>query len=216
MISMAIVTLLSRFILFQDNDHSPRQLMQYATAIILLSLYTLYTFFQLRSHARLFDQEESEVDDEEELDRPEAAAGKIIAPIPAVLMMIPTYFCMGVCARSLLTSANSLAIDTPVGEEFIGLILLPLVGKFSRLFDTCVVAWRDKMDLAVLVTVGGSMQVALFVLPVLVLFSGLASRPLTFDFGYWDVSLLFVSIVVAKTVLMGRSNYLQGAICVGL
>lgn len=64
-----------------------------------------------------------------------------------------------------------------ISPEFIGLILIPIVGNAAEHFTAVTVAYKDKMDLAIGVAVGSSMQIALLVLPLLVVIGWIADKP---------------------------------------
>ncbi|KAI8926374.1 hypothetical protein BC831DRAFT_456491 [Entophlyctis helioformis] len=70
---------------------------------------------------------------------------------------------------------------------------------------------RNKMDLAIGVAVGSSMQIALFVSPLLVIVGWISGQPLTLDFKVFDTSVLFVSVIVVSHLTNdGTSNWLEG------
>jgi Ca2+:H+ antiporter len=78
------------------------------------------------------------------------------------------------CADALVQvdSIDQLTKITNIGQTFVGLILLPIVGNAAEHATAVTVACKDKMDLAIGVAVGSSLQIALLVLPF-VIFLGL-------------------------------------------
>jgi Ca2+:H+ antiporter len=94
----------------------------------------MYLFFQLRTHAQLFDAEalpEGE-EDEEAAMSPWAAAGVLIVVTIAV----------AVCAEYLVDSIDALVEKVPISKTFVGLILLPIVGNAAEHVTAIVVAMK--------------------------------------------------------------------------
>lgn len=75
---------------------------------------------------------------------------------------------VAVCAEFMVDSINALTATGNIGQTFVGLILLPIVGNAAEHATAVTVACKDKMDLAIGVAVGSSMQIALLVLPLIV------------------------------------------------
>lgn len=65
-------------------------------------------------------------------------------------------------------SIRGLTEQYPISDTFVGLILLPIVGNAAEHATAVTVAVKDKMDLAIGVAVGSSMQIALLVLPLII------------------------------------------------
>lgn len=101
-----------------------------------------------------------------------------------------------------------------ISTEFVGLILLPIVGNAAEHATAVTVACKDKMDLAIGVAVGSSMQVALLVIPFAVILGwilGLNDMNLSFD-GF-QVAVLFVSVLLVNYLIGdGKSHWLEGVL----
>ncbi|KAK5995004.1 Vacuolar calcium ion transporter [Cladobotryum mycophilum] len=181
------------------------------TAIILLLLYVLYLVFQLRTHSNLFDTEEQPLDDDEEAEEPTlgvyAAAGVLV--VVTILVAI--------CAEYLVGSIDDIVESANISKAFIGLILLPIVGNAAEHVTAVVVALRNKMDLAMGVAIGSSIQIALGVTPFLVIVGWIIGKDMTLHFETFQTVAFAVSVlVVTYTVQDGKSNYLEGAMLLGL
>ena len=91
-----------------------------------------------------------------------------------------------------------------VSEEFVGLILLPIVGNAAEHATAVTVAIKDKMDLAIGVAVGSSMQIALLVLPLMVVIGwcGLGQPDdMTLNFDGFQVSVLFIAVLLVNYLI---------------
>ena len=178
------------------------------TAIIMLLLYCLYLFFQLKTHSKLFDAESQEGDDDEQ--------AQILNPTAATVCLILVTLLVAVCAEYLVDSIDAIVQSAGISKTFIGLILLPIVGNAAEHVTAVVVAWKDKMDLAVGVAIGSSMQIALFVTPFLVILGWIIGQPMTLNFQVFETVVFFLSVLVVNYLIQdGKSNYLEGCMCLG-
>jgi len=183
--------------------------LSHGTAIILLILYVLYLFFQLRTHATLFDAENQlEGEGEEE---------PTMGPIAAAGVLVIVTIAVAICAEYLVDSIDALVEEVPISKTFVGLILLPIVGNAAEHVTAVVVAVKDKMDLALGVAIGSSMQIALLVTPLLVILGWIIGQDMTLHFETFETVIFFLSVLVVTYVIQdGKSNYLEGAMLVGL
>lgn len=116
-----------------------------------------------------------------------------------ITLTISTVF-IALCAEYMVSAIN--AVAKSVSQEFIGLILLPIVGNAAEHATAVTVAIKDKMDLSIGVAVGSSLQIALLVLPLMVLFSWFGvGKPdvLSLDFDGFLVVILVLSIWLGKS-----------------
>ena len=116
---------------------------------------------------------------------------------------------VAVCAEGMVGSIDAITEGGSVSRTFVGLILLPIVGNAAEHATAVTVAIKDKMDLAIGVAVGSSMQIALLVIPFMVILGwiiGKADMNLAFD-GF-QVIVLFVSILLVNYLIQdGESHW---------
>ena len=178
----------------------------------MLILYVLYLVFQLKTHAKLFDAEQGEGDDGEGGQQ----EAEILGPVAASVCLVIVTLLVAVCAEYLVDSIDSIVEETGISKTFIGLILLPIVGNAAEHVTACVVAYKDKMDLAIGVAIGSSMQIALFVTPFLVILGWIIHQPMTLNFEGFETVVFFLSVLVVNYLIQdGKSNYLEGCMCIG-
>ena len=140
---------------------------------------------------------------------------KYMSRSTAVCLLLISTALVAVCAEFLVSSINYLVDNTSVSEAFIGLIILPIVGNAAEHVTAVTVASKNKMDLAIGVAVGSSIQIALFVTPVIVLLGWILNKDMSLYFSLFETISLFVSaFIVNFLVLDGRSNYLEGALLI--
>jgi Ca2+:H+ antiporter len=99
-----------------------------------------------------------------------------------------------------------------ISEFFIGVIFIPIIGNVAEHLVAVQVAVRNKMTLSVEIAVASSLQIALFVAPVLVFVSLLMGNPLTLVFNEFELVALIAGVLIAALVSAdGESNWLEGA-----
>ncbi len=102
-------------------------------------------------------------------------------------------------------------------EFFLGLIIIPLVGNVAEHLVAVQVAIKNKMELSLAVSLGSSLQIALFVAPVLVFVSLLMGERLLLVFNSFELIALMVSSLIAAFIALdGESNWLEGAMLLGV
>ncbi|KAI8402087.1 hypothetical protein FOFC_17392, partial [Fusarium oxysporum] len=150
------------------------------TAIMLLILYALYLCFQLRTHKNLFSEGSGGTSSlDEGGDDPES----VMSPWSAAAVLVAVTVVISFCADYLVGSIDSIAKDAHTSKSFIGLILIPIVGNAAEHATACVMAVRNKMDLATGVAIGSSIQIALLVTPLLVVLGWAINVPMGLNFN---------------------------------
>jgi len=158
----------------------------------------------------LFDAE-NQLAGDEEADEPS------MGPIPATFVLVAVTVLVAVCAEYLVDSIDALVETAHISKTFVGLVLLPIVGNAAEHVTAIVVALKDKMDLALGVAIGSSMQIALLVTPFLVILGWIINQPMTLHFEIFETVVFFLSVLVVTYVVQdGKSNYLEGAMLLGL
>ena len=148
------------------------------TSIILLITYIGYLVFQLKTHASLFEAEQG--DEEEEVpDMDQWSAG-----IWLLIVTVVTAFCADVLVGSIDETAQKFHIP----KDFIGLILLPLVGNAAEHVTSVWMACKGKMELTLGVAVGSSIQIAAGMIPLLVVIAWPLGKDLTLFFGVYETA----------------------------
>ncbi|EMR86898.1 hypothetical protein ACHAP3_000044 [Botrytis cinerea] len=119
---------------------------------------------------------------------------------------------IGICAEFMVDSISAVTEGGAISEEFVGLILLPIVGNAAEHATAVTVACKDKMDLAIGVAVGSSMQVALFLIPLLVVIGWIMGNDaMNLSFDGFQVAVLFVAILLVNYLIGdGKSHWLEG------
>mmetsp|Transcript_10377 Transcript_10377/g.25941 ORF Transcript_10377/g.25941 Transcript_10377/m.25941 type:complete len:416 (+) Transcript_10377:153-1400(+) len=190
-------------ILKQDEEWEHMVAVSRWSSVFLLLVYFAYLVFQLKTHAHLFQDEEAE----EEEEQPDLSA-----PTAAVLLGITTVVTS--FATDYLIDAIKGTVDTwKVSREFVGIILLPIIGNAAEHYTAITVAMRNKMDLSLGVAAGSSCQMGLLVTPFTVLVGWAYGAEMTLNFHAFQLAVLMFAVFLVTSILNnGRSNWLEGYI----
>jgi len=177
------------------------------TAIILLIVYATYMVFQLKTHHNLF------LDPNEQADAEEAHMGTFSAATALALVTVTTSF----VADWLVASIEETAERYHISKAFIGLILIPIVANAAEHTTSIWMALRGKYELTIGICVGSSIQIALFVVPLLVLIGWFSNHELTLFFSNFETIVFFVSVILVNLLIQdGKSNYMEGVMLIAL
>jgi Ca2+:H+ antiporter len=173
-----------------------------AVAIVLIGTYVAGLFFSLRTHRDLFNPPYAEQEEE----------GFGWSVRRSVLMLFVAGATVGVMSEILVGSISEASESVGLSEFFIGVIVVAIVGNAAEHWVAVLVAYKDKMDLAVNIAVGSAAQIALFVAPVLVIASFfIGPGPLPLVFNGFELGAILLAILIANTVTSdGESNWFEG------
>lgn len=167
-------------------------------AIIMFLIYILSLVFSFFTHKDLY---ESSVEEGEEAKWSLKKSIGVLA-VSTVLIAIESEFLVG--AVEPMTESIGLS------QFFVGIILIPIIGNAAEHSTAVVMALKNKMDVAVEIAIGSSLQIILFVAPVLI-FLSLLFTPMSIVFNLFELVSLIVSVLIANKVASdGESNWLEG------
>jgi Ca2+:H+ antiporter len=172
-----------------------------AVALVLIATYVAGLFFSLRTHRALFNPEREEYPDTQ----PWTVRRSLIVLVIAAVLV-------AVASDTLVGSIAHASREIGLSQFFIGAFVVAIVGNAAEHWVAVVAAVKDKMDLSVNIAIGSSVQIALFVTPVLVLLSfvvGPAPMALVFN-GYELAALLLASLITLAVTADGESTWFEG------
>ncbi len=178
-----------------------------AVAAVLILVYILTLFFSMKTHSYLYDVGIVEGSEEKLLvnhdHKPNVGKWIAILLLCTVLVSFESEFLVG----SLEVATSKLGLTA----LFTGVIIVPIIGNAAEHATAVTVAMKNKMDLSMSVAVGSSMQIALFVAPVLVITGWLFGKPMDLDFNPFELVAVAVSVLIANSISSdGKSNWLEG------
>jgi Ca2+:H+ antiporter len=180
-----------------------------AVAIVLILVYGLTLLFSMRTHAYLYEVGvvDTEEEEEEEVSHEKPNIWLWSGVLLACTLLVALESELLVDALEVATSKLGLS------ALFTGVILVPIIGNAAEHATAVTVAMKNKMDLALSVAVGSSMQIALFVAPVLVIAGWVVGQPMDLDFNPFELVAVAVSVLIANSISSdGKSNWLEGTL----
>ncbi len=130
----------------------------------------------------------------------------------AIIVMVLSTAGVAYLSEVLVGSVEPVVSTLGLSEFFIGLIFIPIIGNVAEHIVAVQVALKNKMTLSVEIAIASSLQVALFVAPLLVFISLLVGNPLTLVFNPLELIALIAGVLIAALVSAdGESNWLEGA-----
>jgi len=187
-------------ILRQDEEWEHMVEVSRWSSVFLLFTYCAYLYFQLGTHRSLFEGGEDEEEEPPDL-----------SPCTAAILLACTTVVTTFSTDFLIHAIKGTVASWNVSKEFIGIILLPIIGNAAEHYTAITVAARDKMDLSLGVAAGSSCQMGLLVTPFTVLVGWAYGMEMTLDFHSFQLAVLLLATFLATTILSnGQSNWLEG------
>jgi Ca2+:H+ antiporter len=177
-------------------------------SFVLIALYGANIFFSLVTHKDLL----STAEDEHEGHTP-----KWSVPL-ALGVLLASAVLVGFMSEFLVGSLEGFTSTFGLSELFVGLIIIPIVGNAAEHASAIVFAMKNKMDLAVTIALGSTIQVALLVAPLLVILSFLIGRPMDLVLhNPLELATLVGAVFIGNSVAQdGETNWLEGVMLLGV
>jgi Ca2+:H+ antiporter len=175
-------------------------------AFVLLATYAATLVFSLRTHKELFVGKGVASEDD-------AHHGSTAWPISksVIILLVATIF-VALISEFLVGAIEGARTQLGLTEVFVGVIVVAIIGNAAEHSSAILMAMRNKMDLSIGIAVGSSLQVALFVAPVLVLASYAFGQPMDLEFSIPEIVAVVLAIgIVGQISGDGESNWLEGA-----
>jgi Ca2+:H+ antiporter len=200
--SMGVPSMFSRYFA-PSSTVRDEQLLNVGIAVMLLVAYAMYLWFSLRTHPGAFASVDAGVE--------EAHAAHWSVP-RALVSLVTASVLAAWMSEILVGAAEGTGKALGMSQTFIGIVFLAVVGGAAESGSAIVTARKNKVDLSVGIALGSSIQIALFVAPMLVLASYLISpTPLNLSFGRAEVGSLFLGVLLGTIVCGdGQSNWYKG------
>ena len=203
---LAVIALIipSIFSSYIGNPQSTRvEALSIGIAIIMIVLYGLALLYSLRYQGAPLSHKSSE----EIIHKPSWSIRK------AFIILALATIGVVIASELLIQAADPVMTGLGISEFFLGIILIPLIGNVAEHLVAVQVAARNQMDLSVEIAVSSSLQIGLFVAPVLVFISLLLGNPMQLIFSELELIALIAGVIITAFVAEdGESNWLEGSI----
>lgn len=176
-------------------------------AVVLIITYVLSLIFTLKTHSHLYTGGVDEIEEQDAI-----GTHGWSKPKSLMVLLIATTL-VAVMSEFLVGAVEEASHKLGLTEIFVGVILVAIIGNAAEHSTAIMVAMKNKMDLALNIAIGSSMQVALFVAPVLVFASYLFGQPMNLLFSPLEVVAITVSVLVVALIAQdGESNWMEGVL----
>jgi len=129
----------------------------------------------------------------------------------AIVTLVVATLAIVAMSEILVGSIEEVGRTWGLTEAFLGVMIVPLIGNVAENLVAVQAALANKMDLSLSISLGSSLQIALFVAPVLVFVSLIAGHPLSLLFNVYELGALAAAVGIASFIAMdGESNWLEG------
>ena len=167
-------------------------------ALLMLLVYVMQFVFTFVTHRNLY--EESLPDEEE---------GHTASLPKAIVLLIASTVCIAVLSEVFVATVEPMAESAGLHKTFVGIILVPIIGNAAEHSSAIIMAVKNKMNAAIEIALGSSLQIILFVIPVLTLLS--LFTPMSIVFTPFELVAVTGSVLIANRVASdGESNWLEG------
>jgi Ca2+:H+ antiporter len=193
--------------------------MSLAISFVLLAVYVCSLVFSLRTHKQLFDGGTSEASEAEnkksgaKREGPESEEGAGWSVGRSLGVLAGATALVAWMSEILVGAVGETAKELGMTELFVGLFVVAIVGNAAEHSTAVLMARANKMELALGIAVGSSVQIALLVAPVLVIASYfIGPAPMDLVFSPAEVLAVGLSVILASQIAGdGESNWLEGA-----
>ncbi|MBC8060705.1 MAG: calcium/proton exchanger [Clostridiaceae bacterium] len=167
-------------------------------ALFMFLIYILGLYFSFYTHKDLYGSEHAEV---------LTKNGSIKKHI---LVLVTCTLAIAFESEFLVSSVTPMSKALGLSSFFVGIIVIPIIGNAAEHSTAIIMAMRNKMDIALEIAIGSSLQIVLFVCPILV-FMSLMFKPMSIIFNEFELIALIASVLIAVKVSNdGESNWLEG------
>jgi len=188
-----------------DINEAGVEYLSLGTAVVMLAIYILSLVFSFRATSTQ-DELTAAHEHHPTWGRTKAIGVLIGATIGIVIL-----------SEVLVGAVEPVVESLGISEFFLGIILIPLVGNVAEHLVAVQMAMKNKMELSLAISIGSSLQIALFVTPILVFVSLLFGNPLQLTFDQFEiVAMIGAALIAALIALDGESNWLEGAQLLGV
>jgi Ca2+:H+ antiporter len=211
-IGLAIPTVLSSTVLkpVDIENQIKIEFLSDALAFLLLGVYIAGIIFTFVTHKYLFVSPQLEEENETTSDHKYAKA-KHWSKKKAFLMLAVSMIGVVVISEILVGSVEETSKEFGFGELFVGAIIVGIVGNAAEHSSAIILARKGKIDLSIGIAAGSGTQIALFVVPILVIFGIMTNQPFTLEFTIYELVTLFLAAIILNLIAHdGKSNWFEG------
>lgn len=167
-------------------------------AVVMIIIYILSLVFSFSTHKDIYNTEATQEGS------PKWSLKK------SILILVVVTILIAIESEFLVNGVEPITASLGWSEFFVGIILIPIIGNAAEHTTAIIMARKDQMDVALEIALGSSLQIILFVAPILI-FISLFFKPMSIVFNEFELVALIASVVIANKVSHdGECNWLEG------
>ncbi|QGU96877.1 calcium/proton exchanger [Clostridium bovifaecis] len=176
---------------------------------VLMGVYMLGLIFSLYTHSNLFVISEREEEIKNNKDKRKKSIIIIEIAIGSILLFL--------MSEKLIFSINELVAEYGLSQQFIGIILIPILGNMGENVSSIMCAAKNKINMSLEIAIGSSIQISLFVTPLLIILSYFMGVQMNFVFSNFQIIMSAIAIAMSFFVFQdGKTYWLEGAILLAI
>ncbi|MBI5407312.1 MAG: calcium/proton exchanger [Nitrospirae bacterium] len=188
----------------RGSPSSHEQELSLEIAVVLFLTYLLNLVFALRTHKHLYAGDGIHTND-----KPAGAAGWNTTS--SVLVLLGSTAFVALMSEFLVGAVEQTAATFGMTKVFVGVILVAIIGNAAEHSTAVIMAVKNQMDLAINIAIGSSIQIVLFVAPLLIFISYLFGQPMDLLFTTFEVISIGLAVGIVSLIAMdGESNWMEG------
>ena len=169
-------------------------------AFVMIVIYILSLYFSFKSHKYIYTINGENT---------EKSSAKWSLKKSIFILIISTIL-LAIESEFLVNGIEPITESLNLSSFFVGIIIIPIIGNAAEHTTAILMALKNEMDVALEIAIGSSLQIILFVAPILIFLSQLFT-PMTIIFNKFELIALIASVLIANRVSHdGESNYLEG------
>ena len=207
-LSLAAIGLIIPTVFHLAADSSPggwsapvEQKLSLAIAVVLFLTYFCMLGFSLWTHKHFFQGAHAHAEER----------GRQWSRGKAITILLISTAVVALLSEFLVGTIENVRDSVGLTEVFVGVIVVAIVGNAAEHSAAILMAMKNKMDLSVGIAIGSSLQIALFVAPVLIFLSYLFGRPMNLEFTMPEVVAVVASVYILFQISGdGETNWIEG------
>jgi Ca2+:H+ antiporter len=180
-----------------------RRMSEFVAALLVLG-YALSLVYSVGTHRALF----GEIGKAAEVEQaPRWSLRRTIGVLAALSAAL------GAMSEVLVSATQDAVRQSGLSEFFVGIVIVPVIGNAAEHSAAVLMALRNRMDLAIGIALGSTVQIALLVAPLAVLAGVVLGAPMDLAFSTFEVASVALAVWIASEIVHdGESNWLEGAL----
>jgi Ca2+:H+ antiporter len=218
-IGLAVPTVLANTVYLKDGSGGMNvenqvsvQILSDVLAFLLLAVYIAGILFTFFTHKHVFTQPISREHQKEEEKGSKEKHITHWSKKKSFLLLGLSMAGVIVVSEILVGSVEATTEEFGFGELFVGAIIVGIVGNAAEHSSAIMLARKGKIDLSIGIAAGSGTQIALFVVPILVIAGIIMNKPFTLVFTLYELATIFLAAIILNLISNdGKSNWFEGA-----